>query len=154
MTEWLKRPYGSHKDDEDGVIYQWIRSYAHSSYGMHQGAHKRHTPEAFRFWEQHRPFILALMRSSEITLACDAGAEHVIWGWLATQGDTVHYCFVKRSVVKAGLGLEIVKDLLGERLTKQTPYTMELVEMRRVPGLYIPRQWYPDFTFHTRGLAA
>lgn len=155
MSEWIKRPFDpSNKDDRDGICYMWIRSYAHSSYGMRRGANFKNTPEARSFWEEHVAFIEQLMNRSAITIACDPDFPRSIYGWIALEGDALHYLFITRDSVKAGIGLEIARDLLDGRLERPTMYTMEQAELRRLRGIRIPHNWVPDFTFHVRGRAA
>lgn len=168
MSDWLKRPYDP-ATDEDGVVYTWLRSYARSRYGMSLGAHRPNTDEAREFWDEHRPLVLDLIARSTITIACDPGAPAVIWGWVAIEGPWLHYVFVKRNVVRAGIGVDIVRDLLGELVKKPMAYTLEQVEMwglrrdhieRRdkfasgADGIDFPPQWYPDFTYFARKEAA
>ncbi len=172
MSEWVLRAYDP-ETDEGGVLALWIRSYEHSAYGIARGAHFRdgdgslvagqRSPKsetARRFWNEHRPFFLEVMKRATITVACDPERVHaselgppIFWGFSVTEGETLHYCLVKRNFVKAGLGRDIASDLLGDMLAKPTPYTLEQVELRRMPGL-MPRNWFCDHTFFQRARAA
>ncbi len=171
------RPYTD--DDRDFVVSSWLFSFARSSYGMSCGAHVAsalpgHTrrperPAWDRFWAEHEPIVRDLVLRSEVHIACDPEAPHVVWGWACTTDDTVHYVLAKRSVhqasaeetnipgvyrVTTGLSGDIYKALLGDRLRRACGYTHELVDMRRrelkAQGVTLPRGWFADTTYFAR----
>ena len=54
----------------------------------------------------------------------------------------MHYVCVKRDIVRAGFGADIVRDLLGDRLERPCSFTHELVEMVDGKcGVRVPRSW-------------
>lgn len=154
---WIKRPYVA-AEDEDGVLSLWLKSYARSAYGLARRADETTGPHVRAYWAEQAPLVEALLRSADTELVMDPDRVHasehgpaVFYGFACTSGDTVHYVCVKRSAVKAGLGADIVRELLGSRLERPCGYTHELVEMRSgACGVRLPRDWYSDSTFLAR----
>lgn len=149
------RPYES--ADESFVVYSWLKSYAHSRYGKARGADVDASPEELRYWAEHQPIVLGLIASSDVVIACDREAPHVVWGWACTQGDTVHYVLCKRSVHQAKLSADIYRALLGERLKRPCGYTHQLVDFARAElrhaGVLVPGDWFADTTWAMRRAA-
>lgn len=155
LSEFVKRAYIP-AEDLDALVYLWCKSYAHSPYGRARGAHLDHTPGELAYWADQEPVVKRLLSSACVEVACDPDRSRsspagpaVIWGFAATSGDTVHYVCVKRNVARVpGLGAEIVRSLLGDRLDRACGYTHDLVEMRGsgACGVMLPRSWYSDST--------
>lgn len=165
-------------EDEALVLSSWLYSYARSKYGIAQGYHvtsgvdglprRPNAEKSAEYWARHRPIVLDLLSSSDVTIACDAGDPSIIWGWSCTSGDTVHYVLCKRTVhqrsaqrdargvweVTTGLSGDIYRALLGERLRRPCGYTHELVDLKRQElapqGVRLPVDWYPDTTWLER----
>lgn len=148
--DWLLRPFEA--DDEDCVVSTWLKGFAHSREVSESGLDKAHvdgSEDERRYWKIHQPIVTALVGSCDVVVACDPervhsvpGSPAVIWGWACTDGDTVHWVCVKRSAVKAGLGEDIVRDLLGDRLTRVQRTTFDLVDLSRMK--LIPPSWKRD----------
>jgi hypothetical protein len=148
---WTKRPMLPM--DEDFIVYSWLTSYSRSREGQALGAN--HEGDAKRrFWEEHRPIVEALIRTENVEVASDAADPTVIWGWACTSGDTVHYALVKRSLMQADRekSIELVRDLLGDRLDRACPYTREQRDLYLL-GL-VPREWYPSSIWFAKRVAA
>lgn len=158
-NEWIKRPYVP-EEDEDGVLSLWLKSYGRSAYGLARGADEHTGPKVRAYWAEQAPLVEVLLASSEVVVACDPDRVHaselgpaVFYGFACMSGDVVHYVCIKRSAVKAGLGPDIVRDLLDGRLERACGYTHDLVEMRTgACGVRLPRDWYSDSTFIARRL--
>lgn len=172
-NEWLKRPY-VREDDEDACLYLWVSSYLRSEEGIARGAfvpggnrEASATREAARsMWAEQAPLVEVLLASTDVEVVVDPLRPHasadgpaVIWGFAATTGDVVHYVCVKRDVVKAGFGPDIVRDLLGSRLDRPCSFTHQLVEMlptgRSTPppcGVRVPPGWGWDSLWLPRRL--
>ncbi len=158
-TDWLKR--ASLPEDEDALVFLWCTSYMRSLEGEERGAYLRHGSESNQkavpevrearreLWAEQAPLVEVLLAKCTVEVVCDperpvAGPDGpaVLWGFACTSGDVVHYVCVKRNVVKAGFGADIVRDLLGSRLQRPCWFTHDLVEMRtgacgvRLPGLW------------------
>lgn len=144
-ADWLVRPYDPtpKTGDEDACVYLWLKSYAHSRYGTQLGAHIDATPAERRYWDEHQPLVLGLLRNEDTRIACDPERPRVILGFACTTGDDlVHYVVVKRSAVKAGFGPELMRELLGTRLTRRCYTTFEQTELRRdQSGVSLPEEW-------------
>ncbi|MES2359982.1 MAG: hypothetical protein V4529_16705, partial [Gemmatimonadota bacterium] len=159
--EWVKRPYAP--EDEDGIVYLWTASYSRGIEGEERGAHVRQVPiressgsayvreKTRELWAEQAPLVERLLSAPWATteVICDpervyasAAGPAVIWGFACTSGDVVHYVSVKRDVVRAGFGPDIVRELLGDRLDRACTFTHELVEMRTGScGVKLPRNW-------------
>lgn len=171
MTPYSLRPYTP--DDEDFVVYSWLKSYAHSKYGQARGAQNDATPQEVAYWEDHRPLVMRLLATCEVTVACDAKAPGVVWGWACCEGDVVHYVLVKRAVHQAsaekdprtgvyrvtnGLSGDIYRALLGARLATACAMSHELADFKRAElraqGVTLPASWYLDSTLLGRSMIA
>lgn len=155
-SEWTKRAYLP--SDERGVLYLWLKSYAHSAYGVARGAHIDASPEELAYWNDQAPVVEALLQHADVEVACDPDRVYdseagpsVIWGFACTSGDVVHMVVVKRSAHRAGIAADIVRDLLGNRLERACGMTHEQSEIRKIFGR-IPRAWYMDSTWLGRAL--
>jgi hypothetical protein len=149
------RPYTD--EDNDFVVYSWLKSYAHSAYGISRGAHEDRSPEELAYWAEQKPVVEALLRGCSVVVACDVGAPHVIWGWACTSDDVVHYVLCKRKVHDVdGLSAQVYRALLGDRLERAVPMTHELVDFRRAGlragGVMLPRSWFLDSTWFARNM--
>lgn len=155
MTPYKLRPYT--EDDEDFAVYSWLKSYAHSRYGIERGANVDASPEELAYWAEHRPIVMHLLATCHTVCAVDASDPSVMWGWACTSGDTVHYVVVKRKFHQAGLSGDIYRDLLGTRLSKACAMTHELVDFKRAElraaGIMLPKAWYFDTTYFGRKAA-
>jgi hypothetical protein len=168
--EWVKRP--AEPEDEDALVYLWCESYTRGQEGIERGAHLPHgrgdtskaSPEVRaakrEMWAEQAPLVEVLLRSADVEVVCDPeraraseAGPAVLWGFACTSGDVVHYVCVKRNAVKAGLGPDIVRDLLGSRLQRPCWFTHELVEMRlEKSGVSLPRAWGWDSLWLPRRL--
>jgi hypothetical protein len=171
VSEWTKRAYIP-SEDEDALVYLWCASYLRSLEGIARGAHLEHgraaeerTSPAVReaarkMWAEQAPLVELLLSTTDVQVVCDPArpltspaGPAVIWGFASTTGDVVHYVCVKRDVVKAGFGADIVRDLLGDRLERACTHTHDLVEMRTgTCGVRLPRNWGWDSLWLPRRL--
>lgn len=140
------RPYEP-SSDEDGVVYLWLKSFAHSRYGRALGAHVPRSEAELRYWAEHRQVVMRLLTEAQTLVVCDPEAESVIWGFATTQPEVVHYVSCKRSFHREGLSVEMIRQLLGPLLGKPCVMTHELVELCREElrgKLSIPSTWRHD----------
>ncbi len=163
MTDWIKRPYDP-KTDEDGIVYLWLKSYAHARHNVERGANRDSSDAERRYWREHAPVVELLLKCAQTDVLCDPERVHasdagppVILAFACYSDDAVHYVSVKRQYARAGFGAEMVRELLGDRLTKSMGFTHELVEMtpkRRdaapAVGVAVPDRWYDDRHWVTR----
>ena len=161
MSDWIKRV--ALPEDEDALVYLWTASYCRGREGEERGAHVRQVPvrestssayvreRTRELWAEQAPLVEKLLAApwTVTEVVCDpervyAGANGpaVVWGFACTSGDVIHHVGVKRDVVKAGFGPDIVRDLLGSRLERPCTFTHELVEMRTGScGVRLPASW-------------
>jgi hypothetical protein len=153
VTDWIVRPYEA--EDEGCVVSMWLKSFAnareHETTKYPNAAKDGHSDQV-RFWRIHQPIVTGILGASTITVACDpARAEHkpgepaVIWAWACVSEDTVHWVGVKRNAVQAGIGPDLVRALLGDRLDRPQATTFELVDLYRLK--MIPAHWFRDRGF-------
>ncbi len=161
--EWTKRSYAPRTDeaagDEDGVVYLWLKAYAHSRFGRVRGASKDSSAAERKYWREQAPVVEYLLRNAETLVACDPSRPDVIWAFACMTGDVVHFFAVKRSVVETvgeEFAGELLRDLLGDRLTRDCGMTHEMPW--RACGLPMPARsdgkplWYLDTTWFGRQL--
>lgn len=130
----------------------WLKSQMHARDTLESGLSQAHVdghPDEIRAWKILQPIVTCLVRQAEVIVACDPerstyepGLPAVIWGWAVTEAETVHGVGIKRSVVRAGLGEDLARDLLGERLTTPQRTTFELVDLAKLK--LIPKEWRRD----------
>jgi hypothetical protein len=171
-TPWLLRGYEPTRerpyDDESALMYMLGVGYTRSRAGQRAGASRAggsttreeraggtKDPHAkdreMAFLAVHRPIWLWLLENADVQLAVDPEAPHIIWAWLVTTGDVVHAVGCKRSLIEAGLSVDVITDLLGDRLKKHQVCSLELPQMRtrggEAIGLDRPAQWSLDPTW-------
>lgn len=97
----IRAPEG---DDASFLLHSWLSSYLDwlqpSSLGMH--------PEYDRlakaaYFAEYKPRFVALLKASRVVVACAEDDPWQILGWLASEGSTLHYCYVKRPFRRQGL---------------------------------------------------
>ena len=147
---WIVRDYVP--EDEACVVATWLKGYAHAREVADTGlrdAGVDGSPDEIRFWRIHQPIVTALLGSARIRVVCDPqrstyddGHPAVIWAWACVDDDSVHWVMVKRSAIKAGLGEDLVRALLGDRLEREQRTTFELVDVARLR--LIPKAWKRD----------
>jgi len=162
VSDWVKRAYDP-RTDEDGVVYLWLKSYAHTERNIARGAHKDHSIAENAYWREHAPIVESILRRATTTVLCDPDRVHaseagppVFWAFACTEGSVVHYVSVKRRYAREGFGPEMLEDLLGPMLKQACTTSHELVEMgseiparhrdRMKPavGVMVPGQWRHD----------
>lgn len=139
---WSKRAYDP-RTDENALVYLWLKSFAHSSYGVAAGAHRDASTAELAYWARHRLVVMPLLESCTVEILCDPEDPNVIWAFAATKGNVVHYVCVKRTFHKEGVSADMVRDLLGDRLTRPCLCSHELPELRQA-GLDWPTAWTLD----------
>lgn len=148
---WTIRPATT--GDEGGLLYLWLRSFAHSRYGRKRGAHEEKSQAARDYWEERRPTVLRLLREETTQIICDPECQEIIWAFACTspagtlaKEDAVHYICAKRKFHAEGFANEMFRALLGNRLEKPCRWTHELVEFKKLQGsgLSIPESWFED----------
>jgi GNAT superfamily N-acetyltransferase len=75
-----------------------------------------------------------LIARSRVLIACDPSDTGTILGWCATEGDILHFCYVRSAVRRRG----IAKKLLAPYLKTRAIYS------HSAPWLRLPDQWVRD----------
>ncbi len=174
---WVFRPYEAVRDEE-ALMYMLSVGYTRSRAGQRaranaagrprrrpDGSLEPVDPQAIErqktFIGLHRPIWMWLLENAEVTLAVDRDAQDIIWAWLITSGaDVVHVvgckrklCEVPRGTLASPISVEVVRDMLGERLGRHQVCTLELPQMARFSlrseaiGIERPREWSMDPTW-------
>ncbi len=167
---WLFRSYSGSQADEDGMMYLLGVGYTRSLAGWQAGvsgagretdanAPGKETSAIKAFLAVHAPIWKWLLEHADVMLAVDRERPDTdIWGWLITSGpNVIHAIGAKRSVIKAGLGEELILKLAGDRWEQPQIMTLELPGIRRpghtkpkstnVVNLVKPRGWGLDPTW-------
>ncbi len=110
---WLIRPYDPDLD-EAGVVYLWLKAFAHSSYGRARGAHVDGSDQERAYWAEHRDVVLRLLKTCPTTILCDAEQPTVIWAFACRVGSVYHYGVIKRRFKEAAK--DIYAALIGDLL--------------------------------------
>lgn len=168
--EWILRPFNA-ETDADWLYYALGVSYSRGAAGRRANASRAgvrmRTPDSpvpdqaavdqqVAFLESHRPIWNWLLANADVTVAVDRhNPDHSIWAWAVTTGDDViHAVGVKRDMIVAGFGRELVEDLLGDRMRRFQVVTLELPQMRSnrqgwkpskdLLGFDRPKEWALD----------
>lgn len=162
MSDWARRHFDRDLGDEDALFSLLGVAYTRSKSGYREGVAKGSgSPEAAEkeraYLAKHRPIWSWLFDNATTLLAVDPGAPRIIWAWAIMSGDlVVHAVGCKRSFTQrdgAGdpLSVDLVTDLLGDRLTRHQVCTLELPQLRPNGsgsiGLDRPREWSLDPTW-------
>ncbi len=131
---WEIRPYDEALD-LNGILYIWLKSFAHSAFGRAQGAHLDGSDAERAYWAEHKGVVLRLLEHADTQVLCDPAAREVIWAFACTKGPVVHYAVVKRRF--RDQAQEFFRALLGDKLDKAAMYTHDFAGT----GLQVPRTW-------------
>lgn len=164
MSDWLKRPML--EDDANPLLYMLGVSYCRSRAGKRAGVYKtgsRGAPDQATIDRQraflavHRPIWTWLFDNADVSLVVDPESPGIIWGWLITSGDDVVHAvgckrsFTERAGAESPLSVDLVGDMLGERLNRFQLCSLELPQMRAQGsgsiGMDRPRDWGMDPTW-------
>ncbi len=132
---WRIRSYDE-AIDINGVLYLYLKSFAHSSFGRARGAQVDGSDGERTYWAYHRKVFEHLLKSAETRVLCDPEEPSVIWAVATTSGeDVVHYCVVKRKFKE--FAADMFRALLGDRLDRPCTYTHCL----QGTGVLVPASW-------------
>ncbi len=132
---WIIRPYDPALD-ENGVVYLWLKSFAHSGFGRAQGAHVDGSDAERAYWSTHREVVLRLLKHADTRVLVDAESPGVIWAFACTKAPNIfHYAVVKRRFREESAAM--FRALLGDMLDKPVLYTHDTAGT----GLHLPSSW-------------
>ena len=147
MSDWTIR--AATADDESGLSFHWLKSFAHSAYGRARNADADRTDAEAAYWAAHEPIVFGLLRRCDVSLVVDPAAPHVFWAMLCAEPGRIHYLLSKRVWHNADRDdgtrevASMFKALLGPRYEAPHAMSHELPEMRRA-GLPVPTAWHYD----------
>ena len=130
----------------------WLKSLCRSATARELGFTRAKTPgsdDQIGWWALNQPIVTGLIRQASVTVLCDPersthepGLPAVLWGWIVTSGDTVYGCGVKKSVRDVGMGRDVARELLKDRLERTQLQVIELVDLQRLA--LVPGDWDVD----------
>jgi GNAT superfamily N-acetyltransferase len=109
------------EEDRNYVLSSWLRSYAESR-------EFRHVPRPvyFRLYE---PAVKAMLERSTVVIATMPESADVVLGWLATEGEVLHYMLVKPRWRRLGIAGHLLEGMSGLALE----FTHEFPTFMHVP---------------------
>ncbi len=136
MSElWTIRPYDAQLD-EGGVVFLWLKSYAHSPFGRARGAHVDGSDAERAYWKEHREIVMRLLSKAETRILCDRDSPGVIWAFACVEPPSVfHYAVTKRKFKE--FTDEMFRALLGSMVDGPAVYTHD----PSGTGLRTPSRW-------------
>ena len=94
-------------DDAAFVFSYWLRDhYEHSAFAS--GIAKS------TYMKLHHVLLERIIARSCIWVACDASAPSVLFGFICTEGSTLHYLFTKRRFRRMGIGGLLLRAAFGD----------------------------------------
>lgn len=93
------------EEDYNYVLSSWLRSYA-------QSPEFRSTPRCVYF-ALYEPIVKDLVARSTIAVATMPEAPGVVLGWLAVEGEVLHYVLTKPRWRRLGIAEYLLADLTG-----------------------------------------
>lgn len=159
MSAYVIRPYGRSLD-EDFCVSHWLQSWAQSYFGREwlanleedDGGHVFAVNTACRtlWWQQHSPYVAALLRAAETRLLVSPRDPDVIHAFACLEPGVVHYILAKRKYHDHSFtSQEMFRALLADRLDQPQRVTHELVDLH-LARLPMPDIWRPDAYFNAR----
>lgn len=118
------RELGNSESERNLVLSGWLRTYVAASSGVERSV-------MFRMCE---PIVKSLMARCHVVLACMPENADAIYGWVAFEGDVLHYVCVKPRWMRLGIATWMLKDFLSMPVT----YTHRTADGMR---LAIPDNW-------------
>ncbi len=119
--QWSIRP--PTPDDLAFIYSSWLKSYKHDSL---LGKSVRTTV----YFENYREVLDRLLATSSVLVACISDEPSVILGYLVHEDSIAHYCFVKESFRRMGIGASLLEYAhLTKKLVQFTHATGKLFSM-------------------------
>lgn len=121
------------ESDRNYILSSWLRSYAG------KGLDARDYAEHSRFYLDYAPVVRALCERSQVIVACMPDASDVVIGWMAIEGDALHYVCVKPRWRRLGVARWMLQDYARSPavFTHRTTDAMRC----RIPAAWEYRRW-------------
>lgn len=137
------RPLNRDDEQELNLVYAgWMRTYGRSF----DARHGLETPVLFRMLT---PVIRRLVEASTITVACDHDA---VLGWVAIEGELLHYVCVKSRWQRLGVATHLLEGFVPRAMR----YSHMTADGLRLRTSLAPKDWTysPMERFETKEMAA
>jgi GNAT superfamily N-acetyltransferase len=115
--------------DRHYVLSSWLRSYAAKGRDSRDYG-ERHS----QFCDDYAPIVRALLERSKVLVAGLAETPDVICGWMAWEGDTLHYVLTKPNFRRLG----VASWMLADFASMPVAFTHRTSDAGRCP---IPEGW-------------
>ena len=115
--------------DRHYVLSSWLRSYAAKGRDSRDYG-ERHS----QFCDDYAPVVRGLLARSKVLIACDASTPDIIAGWMAFEGETLHYILTKPNFRRLGVARWMLNDFAAMPLG----YTHRTSDAMRCP---VPAAW-------------
>lgn len=89
--------------DLEFILDSWLRSHRDSAWAKFAGA---------TYQRGHDSLIKRLLTRSAVLVACYEGDPNTILGWSVTDGDVVHYVYVKKPLRRQGIARMLLRPFL------------------------------------------
>lgn len=118
-------------EDLNFILSTWLRCYRYNSHTVNR------VPSRV-FYAEHQKFIERLLKKSTALIAVMKEDPSVILGYLVSEPNTLHFCYVKKACRGEGIGRQLLKDS-GFDLSRETEFSHFTTEMdaicRKFPTL-------------------
>lgn len=118
------------ESDRNLVLSSWIRSFA----GRSADAKAYDDAAHGSFSRDYARVVEALLARSRVLVACLADEQDAVMGWMAWEGDTLHYVLTKQRWRKLGVARWMLADFAGLPVA----YTHRTGDVLRCP---VPKAW-------------
>lgn len=122
---YLRELNRSDENECNLVLAGWLRTYV----GERPGGIERSV-----FFQLCAPVVRALIASSTVVVATLPEAHDVVLGWVAFDGDVLHYVVVKPRWQRLGVASFLLRDFMGLPIT----YTHRTQDGMKLP---VPSAW-------------
>jgi len=116
-------------DDHPFVVDSWVQSYRNQTIARDAGPSYMHDMK----W-----IVRAWMADAAVLVACDPEEPGAIWGWAATNQNTILYCYVRQEFRRHG----IARQLLAPYVDAEGPV---LFAAKSSHPVKLPRHWRYSF---------
>lgn len=116
------------EDERNYVLSSWLRSYAG------KGQDPRDYAEHARFYDDYAPVVRNLVTRSRIAVATLRDEPALMLGWVAIEGDALHYVVTKPRWRRMG----VAKWMLSDFASMPVVFTHRTTDALRCP---IPSGW-------------
>lgn len=93
------------ESDRNFVLSSWLRSYSAKSFDARDYGERR-----TQFFDDYVHVVRSLLARSQVIVACLREEPDVVIGWMAIEGDALHYVLVKPRWRQLGVARWMLED--------------------------------------------